>query len=145
MEGENEGLSSEEKAYFDSRGETEIKVEPTVEKSEPETVTDEVETEVETGAEAETDGEQQPDKPQQPKTVPLAALTKEREARKAEKARIAELERLNNTWQERWNQVLQPQKQEQAPAEPEIPAPEDPMGRINWIVDQIQSRRCAEN
>lgn len=140
-ENEGESLSTEEKAYFDSRGEAEVKPEVApkpepVEETPPAEAENEGETE-ELVEEPPVDGE-----PAAPKTVPLAALTKTRQEVKEAKARAADLERQNAILADRWNQALRAQEQQNQPeseAEPEVPGPDDPVARINWIAEQIQN------
>lgn len=142
MENENvgESLSSEEQAYFESRGEAPIKPEPETqpEQPKPDEITvdlddDEPEEQAPAGAE---------DAPAQPKTVPLAALTKTRGELKDTKTKLSDLERRNAVLEDRWNQILAAQQQpaQSAPAEEQIPDPEtDPQGAIAWATAQIKA------
>lgn len=138
---EGESLSSEEKAYFDSRGESEVKAEPETKaepEAEPETeVVDEVESDVETEPKAE--GEE----PKPQKTVPLAALTKERAERKAEKARLADLERQNSIWQDRWNQILAANEPAKVEDKADAPPTDDPIAALNWLVERTTKQDAA--
>lgn len=131
-------LSSEEQAYFSSRGETEIKAEPppVQEQAEPSPVVlDEEDDDVSGDAGA----------PKEQKTVPLAALTK---TRQEFKAKLADLERANAIWEDRWNTLLKVNEQQQAPAQQveDDPMPDpntDIFAHAAWQkrqLDKLQSR-----
>jgi hypothetical protein len=146
MEDENvgESLSNEEKAYFDSRGEAPVKAEPDPKpepaKAEPvvELDTDDAEVEASTGTE---------DAPAQPKTVPLAALTKTRAEAKETKSKLTEAEKKIAVLEDRWNQVLasqQPQQQAQPEAE-ELPDPDlHPDQALAWAMKQLRDLNEAK-
>jgi hypothetical protein len=123
-------LSAEEQAYFDSRGEAEVKPAPEVEKPEPEVVEAEVET-------AEDD-----EVAVDPPKVPLAALTKERQAAKELKSRLAEMEKRHAVLEDRWNTLLK--VQEPAPVEavaddPEPDPEKDIFAHSAWQARQLKA------
>jgi hypothetical protein len=93
-------------------------------------------------AAAQPQEQQQPD----PKTVDLRALQEARAEAREAKRHAAVLE-------QRWNDFLTGQKsrqqpQEQAPATPEMPGDDDPLGQLKWLkerhLEQEQSRAEAE-
>lgn len=145
MAEETETLSAEDKAYFSTRGETTTPPEVTTEE---ETTTEEVvepigvETE-----EAEETTSEESDKPTGQSKVPLAALTKERNERKAIAARLAETERKAAILEDRWTQLLASQQQ---PVQPQVeqPAPldpsKDPLGVVNELLTDMQQRKQSE-
>ncbi len=105
-------LSAEEQAYFDTKGETELKEAPEKE-VEP----------VDPDLELDEDGNPvSEDQPKEQKTVPLASLTKERQQARELKAKLQEIEKHKAILEDRWNMVLasqqQPQRQEEAPPDP---------------------------
>lgn len=143
---DTETLSAEDKAYFDTRGET-VAAPPA---DEPAIVADEPEDEpivddepTDTVDEPAADEPADSDKPTGQSKVPLAALTKERNERKAIAARLAETERKAAILEDRWNQILQQQEkanQPQAetatkPAKPDTKA--DPLGAVDYVLERI--------
>lgn len=105
-------LSADEQAYFDTKGETELKEAPEKE-VEP----------VDPDLELDEDGNPvSEDQPKEQKTVPLAALTKERQQARELKAKLQEIEKHKAILEDRWNMVLasqqQPQRQEETPPDP---------------------------
>ena len=142
-----ETLSAEDQAYFDTRGEATVSP-PT---SEPETVKDEPVDEpvvdedvIDAVDEPATDEPADPDKPTGQSKVPLAALTKERNERKAVAAKLAETERRAAILEDRWNQILTQQSQ---PAQPEAQKPveldtsSDPLAVVNELLSDFQQRK----
>lgn len=143
-----ESLSAEDKAYFDTRGET-VAAPPTDEPAiadEPvadEPITDDEPAEL--ADEPAADGPVDPDKPTGQSKVPLAALTKERNERKAIAAKLAETERKAAILEDRWNQALQ-QREQQAQPEAKQEAPvldptKDPLGVVNQLLTDFQQRK----
>lgn len=142
---ENNGLPSltaEEQAYFDNRGDVpqqEEKPEP-VAKAEPEDEDEEIDV-VDDDPDAENDdeSEEQPLK----KVVPLKALHREREAKRAldEKLRAAEADRIR--LEERMNMILQQMspKQAQKPQEEDLPPNDDPIAKIEWLERQLANQQ----
>lgn len=142
MEKETDGgLSAEEQAYFDTRGESvpEQKAEPAPEEAPAETPEPAAEPDAEPESEPEA-AEEPDDKPTGKSPVPLAALTKTRnELKEAKKAR-EDAERRAAILEDRWNMVLaaQQQPQEQKTEPPAIPDPEtDPIGALKWMREQV--------
>jgi hypothetical protein len=148
MENENVGdsLSSEEQAYFESRGEAPIKTdEPEKAATPPE------DTAVELDEPDDTEGDTQPgaeDAPAQPKTVPLAALTKTRAEAKETKAKLSETERKLAVLEGRWQQLLESQNK---PAETvnavedQIPDPEiEPQEAIKWALNFAKEQKAEK-
>lgn len=145
---DTETLSAEDKAYFDTRGETITAPEPVA--TEEETTTEEVVETAEVEIEAEeaeetTTEEAEAEKPTGQSKVPLAALTKERNERKAIAARLAETERKAAILEDRWNQILQQREQQAQPeAKQEAPAldpTKDPLGVVNELLTDFQQRK----
>lgn len=130
---EEDTLSAEEQAYFDTKGETAPAAEP-----EPEVV-DDPEAEIE-----EVEAEKA-DEPKAAKTVPLAALTKTREETKALKAALEEQKTRNAIWEDRWNTFLrQQQPVEQQVAKDEDPEPDpnvDIFAHQQWLGRQLKAER----
>jgi hypothetical protein len=142
-----ETLSAEDKAYFDTRGET---VAPETTTTEPETTTEEVAEpvaeEAEETAELTTD-EADGEKPTGQSKVPLAALTKERQALKAEKVARAEAERKAAILEDRWNQALAQREEPPKPAAQQPPALDpnkDPLHVVNELLTDFQQRKQSE-
>jgi hypothetical protein len=142
---ENNGLPSltaEEQAYFDNRGnvpepqqpEPKAAAQPEPEEDEEIDVVDD-----DPDAEDEGEGEEQPLK----KVVPLKALHREREARKAldEKLRAVEVERAR--MEERMNMILQQMapKHEPQQQEEEEPPEDDPIAQIGWLRKQLAAQQ----
>lgn len=139
---ENESLSASEQAYFESRGEAEVKdtpqpeaaAETTPEVIDPETADIEA-------AEIEQPQPEGEEKPRVQKVVPLTALTKERQAKKELTARLSEAERKAAILEDRWNMILSQQGQ---PAQPEQQQPQrptdDPFALINYVADKLDSQ-----
>jgi len=157
---ETETLSPEEKAYFDTRGETveapkaetEDKPDP-IEDDEQEPVVDAADDEptVEEADEpADPDADPDADKPTGQSKVPLAALTKERNERKAAAKRAADAEREAAILRDRWEQLLakdQPAQTEQQAAPEEAFDPnKDPLAIVNklWETEQNRAKTAAE-
>lgn len=126
-------LSADEKAYFDTRGEAEIAKpapEPEAEAPEPEIIEDEGEEEVAVD----------------PPKVPLAALTKERQAAKELKAKMADMEKRHAVLEDRWNTLLKVQEPEQK----QQPVADDPMPDRNvdvfafmdWQARQVEALKA---
>lgn len=144
---DTETLSAEDKAYFDTRGETVTAPEVTTEEettTEEVVETAEVETEAEEAEETTTE-EVEAEKPTGQSKVPLAALTKERNERKAIAARLAETERKAAILEDRWNQALaQREQQTQPEAKQEAPAldpSKDPLNVVNELLTDYQQRK----
>lgn len=140
-------LSADEKAYFDTRGEAEIKDTPAPQVSEepkPEPEAVEVDVDAELADADVSDDTEAPEKPTGQSKVPLAALTKERAKAKAEAERRIEAEKKAAILEDRWNMVLASQQQQQeqpAPVE-QIPDPAlDPLGALNWATQQLKDAR----
>lgn len=121
-----DALSAEEQAYFDTKGEAELKVEPEkVEEEKPEV--EEVEEE-----EVAVD----------PPKVPLAALTKERQAAKELKSRLAEMEKRHAVLEDRWNTLLkvqEPAKTETVVEDPEPDPEKDIFAHSAWLQRQLKA------
>jgi len=113
-ENENvDGLSAEEKSYFESRGE-----------KAPEAVTSaEPEISAEQGNEP-ADGQE--GKEQGRKMVPVNALHEEREEKKELRRKLEEMERKQAVLDDRWQRILAASEQQPAPKaeQPQIPDPE---------------------
>jgi vacuolar-type H+-ATPase subunit I/STV1 len=120
-----DSLSAEAQAYFDSKGEAELKVAPEPEAGQVE--------------EVETEAVETEDQPKEPKTVPLAALTKERQQAKELKAKLQEIEKQNAVLADRWNMVLQA-NQQPPQQEEKIPDPNEDI----FAFSQYQARKLAE-
>lgn len=143
---ENESLSASEQAYFESRGEAEIKDTPQPELAaevapEPEVIDpDTADIEAVEIEQPQPEGEE---KPRVQKVVPLTALTKERQAKKELTAKLTEAERKAAILEDRWNMVLQQQGQP-APADEQQPAqrpgPDDPFALINYVADKLETQ-----
>src|SRR5690349_8130219 len=121
-----DALSAEEQAYFDSRGEAEVKPAPEPEKPEV------VEPEVEEVEEEEVAVD--------PPKVPLAALTKERQAAKELKSRLAEMEKRHAVLEDRWNTLLkvqEPAKTEAVVEDPEPDPEKDIFAHSAWLKRQL--------
>lgn len=151
---DTETLSAEEKAYFDTRGETVPADEP-----EKTTGTDEVGKEpadddagrndIEVGIDdaGEDDGSselesEKKDRPNGQSKVPLAALTKTREELKAERQAKAALEAEAKVLRERWDQLLASQNTAKGEVEqPKAPkAKEDPLGALERIETRLEQQ-----
>ena len=108
-----DGLSAEEKSYFESRGE-----------KAPEAVTSaEPEVSAEQGNEP-ADGQE--GKEQGRKMVPVNALHEEREEKKELRRKLEEMERKQAVLDDRWQRILAASEQQPAPKaeQPQIPDPE---------------------
>jgi len=149
MEQEAESLSAEEKAYFDSRGEAEIKP---AEAEKPGAGI-----EAEPGADAspeladdlgEPDASQAPDgegKDAEKHRVPLHTLTKERSARKEAERRAIAAEEGRRVLEDRWNQMLAVQQpKEIAESAKEIDPAVDPVGALAELVQGQRAQKAAE-
>ncbi len=148
MEGEDDTLSSEDQAYFDSRGETEIKA-PADAADKPEPAAADPVADAEVGddeadiAEAEAEGEQQPGA--EPKRVPLAALTKTRQEARAERAGRIAAEQRAAILEDRWNTALQQMRpQQEQEAAPAIPDMSDPQAVLDWARNELVGRKERE-
>ncbi|MFD1945062.1 hypothetical protein [Paradevosia shaoguanensis] len=149
MEQEAESLSAEEKAYFDSRGEAEIKP---AEAEKPDAGV-EAEPEADASPEladdlGEADASQAPDgegKDAEKHRVPLHTLTKERSARKEAERRAIAAEEGRRVLEDRWNQMLAVQQPKET-AEPakEIDPAVDPVGALAELVQGQRAQRAAE-
>lgn len=131
-----EGLSAEEQAFFDSKGESGLPEPKPVEGTPAEAA--------ETGEEPAAGAE---DEHKGPKLVPLAALTKERAEAKEIKEALRKVQEQNAVLADRWNTILQMQKQPQAPEQqaPQAPDPEtDLFGHLKWMQDQIVAAQKAD-
>lgn len=137
MDGDNESLAPEEKAYFDSRGETEVKADPPAATPEVDPADAVVESDDDTASEIEAEADPSvADQQQAPKTVPLAALTKTRQEVKDAKQRAEKAERLAQTLADRWNEALNPAPAQAEHAE-EMPADDDPVAQLKWLTGQV--------
>jgi hypothetical protein len=147
MNTEVTSLSADEKAYFDTRGEVEVKDTPapqvSEEPSKPEPEAVEVDVDAELAETDVADDTEAPEKPTGQSKVPLAALTKERAKAKAEAERRIEAEKKAAILEDRWNMVLASQQQQEQPAQvEEIPDPAvDPQGALNWAIQQAKDAR----
>jgi hypothetical protein len=138
MADENE-LSSDDKAYFESRGE----------KLPPEKT--DVKTRAPEEADTETDGlldDEGADKVEEKveKVVPLRALTKEREEGKKEKAARIEAEKQLAILNDRWNTILalqEQQKPEQVDEDPEPDPNKDIFAHNAWLKREVQRIKDA--
>ncbi len=151
---ENSGLpslSAEEQAYFDNRGnvtEPETKPETTAAETTPQE-TDEVE-EIDVVDDDPDADVEDPDAEDQPlkKVVPLKALHKEREARKALDEKLRQLEVDRARMEERMNMMLQqmqaPQQKDDEPKQQEMPGDDDPIGQIEWLKSQFLTKQQQE-
>jgi hypothetical protein len=144
-------LSETEKAYFDSRGEAEIKAEPTIveETTQPDTVepVDDGATDAELADVDALDETVEPEKQTGQSKVPLAALTKTRAEMKAERDKRIETEKQNAVLMDRLQRIVEAQQQpEQAKQQvAEIPDPAvDPQGAIEWATNQIKAQQEAQ-
>jgi hypothetical protein len=126
-------LSAEEQAYFDTKGEGAPAAEPEPEAVEPD---EEIEADVEDAA---------PEEPKAAKTVPLAALTKTREETKALKAQLEEQRTRNAIWEDRWNTLLRQQQpaEEKRDADPEPDPNVDIFAHQQWLGRQLKAEREA--
>lgn len=123
-----DALSAEEQAYFDTRGEAEIKPVP-----EPEVVEEE-KPEIEEAGEEEVAVD--------PPKVPLAALTKERQAAKELKAKLADTDKKLAILEDRWNTLLkvqEPPKTEVVADDPEPDPEKDIFAHSAWQARQIKA------
>lgn len=142
-------FTAEEKAYFDNRGNVPETAKEEVAKSapppaedpdEPLDLVDEVDEDLD---EPDTEDE----KPRK-QVVPIKALHKEREERKAltEKLRTIEIERAR--MEERMNMMLQqmqgPDKKAEVQQQDEEPGDDDPIGQIQWLKAQVAKQRQQE-
>jgi hypothetical protein len=74
--------------------------------------------------------------PEEPKTVDVRALQEARSEAREAKRQAAVLE-------ERWNAFLAGQNKPQEPAQPEMPGDNDPMGRLNYVFNELQGMKNA--
>lgn len=144
---EPDSLSGEAKAYFDSRGEMPMRGQK--EQSEPggiEGIDEQARQEVEgfdpPGPEQDpstSPGQDPSARPDEQPKVPLRAVTREREANKELRARIAEMEKRSAVLEDRWNTILALQQ----PREEEMPPPPDPDEDIfafsRWQAEQLRA------
>lgn len=147
-----ETLSAEDKAYFDARGETAAAPALVADDDQGIAPVDDLAGGDPSGEQGETvddvidpDAPADPDKPTGQSKVPLAALTKERNARKEEARARAAAEQRAAILEDRWNQALatkEPAKAAEAPAEvdPNI----DPLAAINELVTTTRAERAAK-
>lgn len=122
-------LSAEEQAYFESGGETELKVTPEVATPEPEQP--QVQPQEET---------QQTERDDKGRFVPHQALHAEREEHKKTKALVDDLAKRHAVLEDRWNTLLklregQPQQEEQQPPDPE----QDIFGYAKWQSERLKA------
>lgn len=125
-----DALSAEEQAYFDTRGEAELKPAP-----ELETAAEEAET-------VETVEAEEEEVAVDPPKVPLAALTKERAAAKELKAKMAEMEKRHAVLEDRWNTLLKVQEPTPVAAVADDPEPDpekDIFAHSAWQARQIKA------
>jgi hypothetical protein len=146
---DTETLSAEDKAYFDTRGETTVTAPAAIaddtlpDDDLPIETHDELD---ETGSETPpVDDVVDPDKATGQTKVPFAALTKERNERKAVAAKLAETERRAAILEDRWTQLLSSREAESTPASVQ-PAAEpdlsnDPMAIVNKLWTESQDQR----
>lgn len=145
---DTETLSAEDKAYFDTRGET-AATPPAADHVVNDDDGADIDAEVagDPVEEPVSDDVVDPDKPTGQSKVPLAALTKERNERKAVSAKLAETERKAAILEDRWNQALAREQQVEKPAV-ETKAPvdlsNDPMAIINELHSESQQRKQSE-
>lgn len=133
MADENE-LSSDDKAYFESRGEKlpEQKEKPDVQEKET------VEAEAEAGLLDDEGVDKLEEKVE--KVVPLRALTREREEGKKAKAALQEAEKRAAILEDRWNTILalqEQQKPEQVDEDPEPDQNKDIFAHSAWLKRQV--------
>lgn len=131
-------LSGEAKAYFDSRGEFPV---PDHDGRLTEAGPDEAARQEIEGQDPSTEASEHPAarSGEQPK-VPLRAVTREREANKELRARIAEMEKRSAVLEDRWNTMLalqQPQQEETAPSPPD--PDEDIFAFSRWQAEQLRA------
>lgn len=142
---EPDTLSGEAKAYFDSRGELPA---PRLEERPAEAEDEQARQEIEgfdpstgSGQDPSTGSGQDPStrSGEQPK-VPLRAVTREREANRELRSRIAEMEKRSAVLEDRWNTMLalQPPQQEEVQAPPPDPD-EDIFAFSRWQADQLRA------
>lgn len=142
-----DGLSKAEQDYFNSRGESGLEVHDAEELSsdEPEEsggaiIPEEIVPE-DDADEGEAEGAEEQAKA--PKTVPLAALTKERQAAKELKAKLAEMEKQQAILNDRWETLLRateaPKAEEKAPVDedPEPDPNQDIFAHNAWLKRQL--------
>lgn len=131
MSGENEtglGLSPDEQAFFDTRGETA----PAQEAEQPAAETEAPAEAQSEAPEGEADG-QAPTK--EPRHVPLSELLTERKKRQDYEKQVQDQREWIARADERLKLLTQPQKQE---PEPQPPGPEDPLGMIDHTAREIE-------
>jgi len=147
---DNETLSAEDKAYFDSRGETVTAPEP-AQSGSPAATEEEIaevaEAEADAGEVGEAAATGEGEKPTGQSKVPLAALTKTRGELKTERAARLEAERKAAILEDRWNQILA-QREEQARTQveekPALDPLKDPIHAITELVSDHQQRKQQE-
>lgn len=141
IDGENDGLSADEKAYFDSRGETD-KADPPATDDDAGVVGGVSQEPEEEAQEGTAEGEVQDGARERPKLVPHAALHEAREDLKREKERARNFETTVNQRLEMLmrGQMQPPQAQQQAPAAQQKPDKNlDPIGYIDWLEGRVDS------
>lgn len=143
---DTESLSAEDKAYFDSRGETNVPAVATPDPAADDPAPDADLPDDLVEDDAAGDPAADPNKPTGQSKVPLAALTKERNERKAVAAKLAETERKAAILEDRWNQILQQREQaaEKEPERPQIDAHKDPLAAVNELLTDLNQRKQTE-
>jgi len=147
---EPDTLSGEAKAYFDSRGELPVpdRDERPVEVN---GLDEEARQEIEGQDPSVDSGEPSARSGEQPK-VPLRAVTREREANKELRSRIAEMEKRSAVLEDRWNTMLALQQPQQEEVQAPPPDPEEDIFAFSrWQAEQlralqehVQGREMAE-
>lgn len=136
-----DSLSAEEKTYFESRGETEVKdIPPAAETEAAEPQTEVVDPEVaDIEAVDEVKAEEGDEKPKVHKVVPLPALTKERQKSKELSQKLEEASRRAAILEDRWNQILsQNQTTQEQPKVAERPT--EPFELLGYLADKIEGQ-----
>lgn len=135
MEKETESLSAEEKAYFDTRGESEVTADPP--EASKEEAGDEPAVELVEAPEEQSEGSAEKEDGKRKVVVPLRALTESRGETRTEREKRVAAEQRAAILEDRWNQMFAAQqKQEQEPA---VPDQSDPLARLNWAANTVQS------
>lgn len=153
-ENENSGLPSltaEEQAYFDNRGNVpEPKTEPEQAAApDPEDADEPIDLIDEVDEEEELDPDAEPDEKPRKQVVPIKALHKEREERKALAAKLQTIEIERARMEERMNMMLQQmqapqQKEAEQQRQDEMPGDDDPIAQIEWLKSQVITQKQQE-
>lgn len=134
-------FTPEEKAYFDNRGGTPDK-EPEREEQEVIDVVEDVDDEIDMEADAPDEADQEPEQKPKKQVVPIQALHREREARKAADERFRQMELDSARLQERMTVLLR-QMQPEPEQEQQYNLEDDPIGGIRQNMtrtEQVEQR-----